>query len=94
MSDTTNSQAAAPTIAELEADIAERRVHLSTTIDELVTRVSPREIVRREVEAAKIKFTETTRTPDGQIRTEIVAGALGVTAVVLIAAGLIRRSRR
>jgi hypothetical protein len=82
-----------PEVVRLEAELAERRAHLSTTIDELVTRLSPREILRREVEAVRIKVAETTHTPDGQLRTELVAAVLGATAVVLIGAGLLRRSR-
>ena len=82
-----------PEVAALEAELAERRVHLSTTIDELVTRLSPKEIIRREVEAVKIKVAETTHTPDGQLRRELVAAVLGAVSVVLVGAGLLRRSR-
>ena len=82
-----------PQVAALEAELAERRAHLSTTIDELVTRLSPKEILRREVESVKIKVVETTRTPDGQLRTELVASVLGAVSVVLLGAGLLRRSR-
>lgn len=79
------------TMTQLEAELAQRRTHLSTTIDELVTRLSPREILRREVEAARVKVAELTRTPDGELRTERVAGALAATAVVLVGLGLLRR---
>lgn len=82
-----------PEVAALEAELAERRVHLSTTIDELVTRLSPKEIVRREVESVRIKIAEKTHTPDGQVRTELVAAVLGATAVFLLGAGLLRRNR-
>jgi hypothetical protein len=82
-----------PQVVALEAELAERRAHLSTTIDELVTRLSPKEIIRREVEAVKIKVAETTHTPDGQLRTELVAAVLGAVSVVLVGAGLLRRAR-
>jgi hypothetical protein len=82
-----------PEVVALEAELAERRVHLSTTIDELVTRLSPKEIIRREVEAVKIRVAEKTHTPDGQLRTELVAAVLGAVSVVLVGAGLLRRSR-
>ena len=85
--------AESPAVSQLQAEIAERRDHLSATIDELVTRVSPREILRREVEAVKIKVAEVTHTPDGQLRSELIAGALSAVAVVLIGVGLIRRRR-
>ena len=82
-----------PEVAALESELNERRTHLSTTIDELVTRLSPKEIVRREVESVKIRVAEATRTPDGQIRTELVAAVLGAVSVVLVGAGLLRRNR-
>ena len=81
-------------VAALESELNERRTHLSTTIDELVTRLSPKEIVRREVESVKIRVAEATRTPDGQIRTELVAAVLGAVSLVLVGAGLLRRNRR
>jgi hypothetical protein len=82
-----------PEVAALEAELAERRARLSTTIDELVTRLSPKEIVRREVESVRIRIAQSTRTPDGRLRTEVVAAVLGATAVVLLGAGLARRRR-
>ena len=95
MSSSTPAVPAAPSpdVVRMEAELAERREHLSTTIDELVTRVSPREILRREVEAVRIKVAETTHTPEGELRAELVAAVLGATAVLLIGAGLLRRSR-
>lgn len=82
-----------PEIGALEAELAERRANLTTTIDELVTRLSPKEIIRREVESVKIKVADKTHTPDGQLRTELVAAVLGAVSVVLVGAGLLRRSR-
>ncbi len=83
----------APTLEELEVEIADRRAHLSTTIDELVTRISPTEIARREVEGLRLRIVAATRAPDGQLRPELVAGALGTVSVVLLGAGLLRRYR-
>ena len=76
MSETAPQSAAvtAPTVEELEAELAERRVHLSTTIDELITRVSPAEIARREVESVRLRIMAVTHTPDGEVRSELVAG--------------------
>ena len=95
MSSSTPAVPAPPTpeVSALEAELVERRAHLSTTIDELVTRLSPKEIVRREVESVKIRVAEATRTPDGQIRAELVAAVLAATSVALVGAGLLRRSR-
>ena len=55
--------------------------------------VESQEIVRREVESVKIRVAEATRTPDGQIRTELVAAVLGAVSLVLVGAGLLRRNR-
>jgi hypothetical protein len=93
MSSSTPAVPLTPQVAQLEAELAERRAHLSTTVDELVTRLMPREILRREVEAVRIKVAEKTLTPDGQVRSELVAAVLGAASVVLIGVGLLRRSR-
>jgi hypothetical protein len=85
--------APAPTLDELEAELAERRAHLSTTIDELVTRVSPGEIARRGVEDVRLRVAAATHTPEGELRSELVAGLLGAVSLVLIVAGLRRRYR-
>lgn len=82
-----------PTLTELEAELAARRAHLSTTIDELITRVSPAEIAKREVESLRIRATALTHTPDGELRPEILPGALGLVSLLLIVAGLRRRAR-
>jgi hypothetical protein len=93
MSSSTPAVPPSPQVLQLEAELVERRTHLSTTVDELVTRLMPREILRREVEAVRIKVAQTTHTPDGQIRSELVAAVLGATSVVLIGVALLRRSR-
>jgi len=56
MSSSTPAVPLTPQVVQLEAELAERRAHLSTTVDELVTRLMPREILRREVEAAGFKL--------------------------------------
>lgn len=88
MSDSQTSEAS---IAQIEAELAATRAHLATTVDELVTRGHPREILRRQVEAARLAFIDATRTPDGELRTERIAGALAAVATVLIGFGLLRR---
>jgi Protein of unknown function (DUF3618) len=93
MSSSTPAVPPSPQVLQLEGELAERRTHLSSTVDELVTRLMPREILRREVEAVRIKVAQTTHTPDGQIRSELVAAVLGATSVVLIGVALLRRSR-
>jgi hypothetical protein len=79
----------------IEAEIAVTRAHLASTIDELVVRSRPREIVRRQKESMKAKFVDATHTPEGQLRVErLGAIAAGGSAVLLVLAILHRRHHR
>jgi Protein of unknown function (DUF3618) len=86
------SETPAKSVPELEAEIAAARDRLAGTVDELHTRTAPKEIVRRQAESARARFTEATRTPSGELRTERVA-ALAAAAIALIGIGAIRRRR-
>ncbi|GAA2738429.1 hypothetical protein GCM10009867_29610 [Pedococcus aerophilus] len=88
MSDTPSSKS----VEQIEAEIAAARDRLAGTVDELHTRTAPQEIARRQVATAKEKFTEATRTPSGELRTERVA-ALAAAAVALLGLGAARRRR-
>jgi hypothetical protein len=79
-------------VDQIEADIAAARDRLAGTVDELHTRTAPKEIARRQAEAAKAKFTEATRTENGDLRTERIA-ALAAAAVALLGIGALRRRR-
>jgi hypothetical protein len=83
---------AAKSVEQIEADIAAARDRLAGTVDELHTRTAPKEIARRQAEAAKAKFTEATRTESGDLRTERIA-ALAAAAVALLGIGVLRRRR-
>lgn len=83
-----------PTVAELEAEIAVTRARLATTVDELVTRAQPKEIARRQGENARLAFIDATRTQDGNLRVERIAGVVGALLAVIVAIGLLRRRRR
>jgi hypothetical protein len=79
----------------IEAEIAVTRAHLASTIDELVVRSRPREIVRRQKESMKAKFVDATHTPEGQLRVErLGAIAAAGSAVLLVLAILHRRHHR
>ncbi|KRE62372.1 DUF3618 domain-containing protein [Nostocoides sp. Soil756] len=69
-------------IAALEAEVVARRERLARTVDQLVVTASPKNILRRQVEAAKAALDAATRTPDGRLRTDRVAAAGAVVAVV------------
>lgn len=80
-------------ISALEADIAERRARLATTLDELTAKATPSAIAKREVDKAKARFADATTTPEGDLRVERVAAAVAVVALI-VAVKLLRRRRR
>jgi hypothetical protein len=82
-----------PTAKEIEAEIAVTRAHLTSTVDELITRAQPKEILRRQGDSARTALVDATYTPDGELRSERVAGVLAALSVLLITVGLLRRRR-
>ncbi len=82
--------------AEIEADIEATRERLAGTVDELATRVAPKEIARRSVDDVKTKVQSATHAPDGSLRTERVAAAGGAFALLagLVALRVVRRGRQ
>jgi Protein of unknown function (DUF3618) len=83
----------AQTPAEIEAEIEATRLRLAGTVDELSTRMQPKEIARRSAQDAKAKAWSATHTEDGKLRTERVAAA-GVAAALLGALATLRLIRR
>jgi hypothetical protein len=77
----------------LEADIAERRVRLARTLDELTAKATPSAIAKRQVQQAKARFADATTTPEGDLRVERVAAAVAVV-VVIVALKVLRRRHR
>jgi hypothetical protein len=82
-----------PTADEIEAEIAVTRARLTSTVDELMVRAQPKEIVRRQGESAKVAFYDATHTPDGELRSERVAGVLAALSALFVLVGLVRRRR-
>jgi len=94
-----------PSADAIEAEIAETRVRLARTIDELAVRAQPREIVRRQTElakekladstqVAKEKIVESTHTPAGELRKERVGAMAAAGSIVVFLLALRRRHRR
>jgi hypothetical protein len=79
--------------AEIEADIEATRERLAGTVDELATRVQPKEIARRSADDVKAKLQSATHAPDGSLRTERVAAAGGAVALLAALAALRMRRR-
>ena len=83
-----------PSPEAIEAEIAETRAHLASTIDELTARAKPREIVRRQKESAKAKFVDSTHTPEGDLRVERVGAMVAAGAAVLLVLAILHRRHR
>lgn len=84
-----------PSAEGIEAEIVAARAHLATTVDELVARAQPKEIVRRQGESARIAFAEATRDSSGELRLGRVVGVVVSAVVVLVLLlGTLRRRRR
>lgn len=81
--------------AELEAEIERARARLVGTVDELGTRLQPKEIARRGAQDVRARLDHAIRTPEGSLRVERLA-AVGVaaTALVTLVAWNRRRVRR
>lgn len=78
-------------VKEIEADLAATRTRLAGTVDELVFRVSPAELKRRQVEALKARANAAVFTPEGDVRFDRIAGVLFTVAAAAVALGLARR---
>ncbi len=93
MSQTSSASTPPPSIATLDAELTARRERLAATIDELVEKASPRNILQRQAEAAKARWADVATTPEGELRVERLAV---VVAVVTVVGGLVvyRRLRR
>jgi hypothetical protein len=80
---------------ELEAQIEQTRAHLVGTVDELATRLQPKEIARRGKADLKAKVDAAIRTPDGSLRVErLAAAAAAVVSMVSLVVWNRRRLRR
>ena len=68
--------------AELEAHIERTRSRLVGTVDELATRLQPKEIARRGAHDARARVDVFVRTPDGSLRVERLAAIAGALAAL------------
>ncbi|MDQ6641655.1 MAG: DUF3618 domain-containing protein [Actinomycetota bacterium] len=74
----------------IEQDMAATRARLSSTIDQLAHRTSPKTIANRQVQAVKGYFVD----PQGAPRTDhilkVVGGVAGVVAAMLVLRKIVR----
>jgi len=78
----------------IEAEIAQTRAHLASTIDELAVRAQPREIARRQTESVKARVVDATHTPEGDLRVERVGAIAAAAAAVLVVLAVLHRRHR
>lgn len=84
---------AVPTDATaIEKVIREHQRGLALTVDELTTRLSPKEVARRAKESARRKAQDAVTAEDGTLRVERVA-AVAAAAVGLLALMVWRKAR-
>jgi hypothetical protein len=80
-------RAAVRTQEEIEADIAATRARLASTVDELVDRAHPKNVVKHQIDQAKAQVFDA----DGRLRTQKVVAVGGAAVAVVGALLLIRR---
>jgi hypothetical protein len=76
---------------QIEAEIAQTRDHLASTIDELAVRAQPREIARRQAESTKARLVDATHTPEGDLRVERIGALAAAGAAVLVVLAILHR---
>ena len=74
----------------IEREMDETRQRLATTIDQLVDRTNPKNVLRREVETVKGTFVE----PDGTPRTDNILKVIGGVVGFVVLLVVIRRVTR
>ncbi|MFP5335020.1 MAG: DUF3618 domain-containing protein [Actinomycetes bacterium] len=79
--------------AELERQIALRQAHLAATVDELTTRLTPKDMARRSAAGVQARVDSAVRAEDGSLRVERLA-ALGVAVAAVLGLLVWRRTRR
>jgi anti-sigma factor RsiW len=84
VSDTKTTAARTP--EQIEADIAATRARLASTVDDLVDRAHPRNVVKHQVEQARAQVFD----ESGRLRTEKLV-AVGAAAVAVIGVLLVIR---
>jgi hypothetical protein len=71
-------------LSAAESEIEETRERLAQTIDALLERTSPRNVVRREVASFKAYFVDPQGTPRTENILKVAAGVAGFVGVVVV----------
>jgi len=89
----TTEPSAPQDLTALEADIARHRTSLAASVDELTTRLNPRELARTAATDARRGLLGTPG-PDGGARPERLIAIAGAAVTVLVVLTLLRRAFR
>ena len=68
----------------IEQDMEETRARLAATIDQLVDRTNPKNVVKREVNAVKRTFVDEQGNPRTENILKVVGGVAGFVALVVV----------
>ena len=68
----------------LEREIEETRERLAATIDQLVDRTSPKNVVRREIAAARAVFVDAEGNPRTENILKVVGGVAGFVGLLVV----------
>ena len=79
---------------EIEREIEIRQARLAATVDELTTRLSPKEVTRRAKETAQARLRSATHAEDGSLRVERISAVAGAGGAVLTWMLWLRRRRK
>ncbi|MDN5797686.1 MAG: DUF3618 domain-containing protein [Intrasporangium sp.] len=77
----------------IEQEIGEARGRLESTVNELAYRAQPRVIVQRQVDDLKLRLTEATHTPEGDLRVGRLGAAAAAVVGIAVLAFIVRRRR-
>lgn len=81
-------------MAQIEEELAVRRLRLAGTVDELVGRVQPKRLIEDQLDSLKRALRDQVVDENGDLRGERIAAALGAMSLVLVGMGLIRRATK
>jgi uncharacterized YccA/Bax inhibitor family protein len=68
----------------IEQDIEQTRARLAATIDQLVDRTNPKNVVKREVNAVKRTFVDEHGNPRTENILKVVGGVAGFVVVLVV----------
>lgn len=84
-------RSAAPTQAEVEAELAASRARLASNVDELTTQLKPKNLINNGVDSAKARAFATVSDSQGEFDPEKAGKLVGGVSAGVLALGVLRR---